>query len=728
MRKNKFIILLISFMMIFQTVSVFADEPTGKTGDGGTTTPSIPPSQATTSTITHISASSTVVGKPGETKEIRAFVDFTYPLDEGGFPMFGQYFTISGSADTKGNNNIFMLKSSDERVPGRAYRGNMPGDSVDFQFTVQIANNAQPGTYPVDINVYTSDGQSKTVTTYVRVEYDPKQASRLILSDIRVIPHNTEIEPGEKVVVGFGIENPTENEINNVEVKLEGMSPEGFTLEKDFNAKNFDTILPGEEKRMSFILSAGPNAKAGNHEFKVTLSYFDPHIEGGQSKSEKSFFLTLKKDPSNVSSVVIENLVTPANTLYPGKSSTLSFDVTNKGKKAAKRVLIKSHVEGDGLVNKSISQQFIETLAPGETQSFSFTYLATPASSTQNYPITIKVEYRDEDQVEGDPLTTEQYSGIFVSNPKKDSTGDGKEDKISTPKVIIRKYTFNPKLPEAGKEFSMDLEFQNTSSTKVVKNIKISMNSPKGMDSKETAGSNIFTPVDSSNTFFIDKIMPNGVVQKTINLYTVPDATAKTYNVTCSFEYENGSNNQFKAEEEIGIPVVQSSRLEIGEVQTMESFNVGEGAPLSVTFYNTGKVTLYNMMVRFESEDLEAQNSTYYIGKFLEGSTENYDIQINAMEPGEKKGNIVFSYEDSTGKKQEVKKEVKYTVNEAPAFDPNAPENQMPIEEPGTKDKILNILKKWYLWVGLLAVGGITFFVVKKLKKKKETKDLTLDV
>ena len=77
MRKNKFIILLISFMMIFQTVSVFADEPTEKPGNGGTTTPSTPPSQATASTITHISASSTVVGKPGETKEIRAFVDFT---------------------------------------------------------------------------------------------------------------------------------------------------------------------------------------------------------------------------------------------------------------------------------------------------------------------------------------------------------------------------------------------------------------------------------------------------------------------------------------------------------------------------------------------------------------------------------------------------------------------------------------------------------------------------
>lgn len=728
MRKNKFLILLISLVMIFQSVSIFADGPTGKTGDGGVTEPSTPPSQAAPSSITHISASSTVVGKPGETKEIRAFVDFNYPLDQSGFPMIGRYFTISGNADSKGNNNIFMLKGSDERMPGKEFRGRMMGGSIDLQFTVQIANNAQPGTYPIDINVYTSDGQTKSVTTYVRVEYDPRQASRLVLSDIRVMPNNMNIAPGEDVIAGFTIKNPTDNEINNVEVKLEGMSSDGFTLERDFNVKNFDTILPNEEKRVSFVLSAGPNAKAGNHEFKVTLSYFDQHIEGGQSKSEKSFFLTLKKDPSNVSSVVIENLVTPANTLYPGKSSTLSFDVTNRGKKAAKRVLIKSSVEGDGLVNKSISQHFIETLAPGETQSFSFTYLATPASSTQNYPITIKVEYRDEDQTEGDPLTTEQYSGIFVSNPKKDSSGDGKEDKISTPKVIIRKYTFNPKLPEAGKEFAMDLEFQNTSSTKVVKNIKISMNSPKGTDDKGSVGSNIFTPVDSSNTFFIDKIMPNGVVQKTINLYTVPDATAKTYNVTCSFEYEDGSNNQFKAEEEIGIPVVQSSRLEIGEVQTQEAFNVGEGTPLSVTFYNTGKVTLYNMMVRFESDELEAQNSTYYVGKFLEGSTENYDIQVNAMEPGEKKGNIVFSYEDSTGKKQEVKKEVKYTVSEAPAFDPNAPENQMPAEEPGLKDKILNILKKWYLWVGLLAVGGITFVVVKKLKKKKETKDLTLDV
>ena len=726
MRKNKFLILLISFMMIFQSVSVFAEGE--NTNNGGPTTPSTPPSQATTSTITHISASSTVIGKPGETKEIRAFVDFTFPLNENGNPMYNRDFTISGEADTEGNNNIYMLKGSDERFPWRESFRSFPGGTVDLKFTVQIANNAQPGTYGVKILVSTSDGQTKSVTSYVRVEYDPRQASRLILSDIRVIPNNTEIAPGEKVIAGFAIKNPTENEITDVDVTLDGMTDDGFTLERDFNTKNIGTILPGEEKRLSFVLSAGPNAKSGNHKFTVSVSFYDSQNTKGPSKSEKSFFLTLKKDPSNVSSVVIENLVTPANTLYPGKSSTLSFDVTNRGKKAAKRVLIKSSVEGDGLVNKSISQHFIETLAPGETQSFSFTYLATPASSTQNYPITIKVEYRDEDQTEGDPLTTEQYSGIFVSNPKKDSSGDGKEDKISTPKVIIRKYTFNPKLPEAGKEFAMDLEFQNTSSTKVVKNIKISMNSPKGTDNKESEGSNIFTPVDSSNTFFIDKIMPNGVVQKTINLYTVPDATAKTYNVTCSFEYEDGSNNQFKAEEEIGIPVVQSSRLEIGEVQTQEAFNVGEGTPLSVTFYNTGKVTLYNMMVRFESDELEAQNSTYYVGKFLEGSTENYDIQVNAMEPGEKKGNIVFSYEDSTGKKQEVKKEVKYTVSEAPAFDPNAPENQMPAEEPGLKDKILNILKKWYLWVGLLAVGGITFVVVKKLKKKKETKDLTLDV
>lgn len=711
MKKNIFIILL-ALTMIFQTVAIYADEETE------IKTPQ--PEPKISSQIVQVSGDSTNVGKPGDILDIRVFVDYTYS---------DSLFFISGNADAGNNNSVYMLSGSDSVDFRNRYRDNFRISNIgttSLNFKVQIANNASPGTYPVNIKIRTNDGATGEFTSYVRVEYDEKQASRLELSDIQIMPKSKDIMPGESVAVGFTVKNPTENTIQNVNVKLEGMSESGFTLAKDFNTKNFDKIYPGEDKNVSFVLRAGQNAAAGNYEFKVTLSYFDTQTEGGKGESQKSFFLTINQNYQNLSSVVVENLVTPANTIYPGKTARISFDLTNKGKRIAKRVLVKCGVEGEGLVNKSISQQFIETLNPNESKHFDFDFLATPASSTKNYPINIKVEYYDEFQNDKEPMTTEQYSGIFVSNPDK-ADGEQGENKISTPKVIVRKYTFNPKLPEAGKEFTMNLEFQNTSSDKVVKNIKISLTSPVG-ENKESAGSNIFTPVDSSNTFFIDKIAPNGVVSKEIKLYTVPDAIAKTYNVTCGFEYEDTKNNQFKASEEIGIPVVQPSRLEIGEIQTQTEFSVGDGAPLSVSFYNTGKVTLYNMMVRFESNEMEAQNSTYYVGKFMEGATENYDIQVNATEPGEKKGTVVFSYEDSSGEKQEVKKEVTWNVSEAPAFDPNDPMN-MPIEEePTFKDKMKDLLKKWYFWVIIVAIAIAIYVIIKKLKNKKDIKDLTLDV
>ena len=42
------------------------------------------------------------------------------------------------------------------------------------------------------------------------------------------------------------------------------------------------------------------------------------------------------------------------------------------------------------------------------------------------------------------------------------------------------------------------------------------------------AGGSVFTPVDSSNTFYIDNIPPKGRVEKKITMFTVPDAN-KTY-------------------------------------------------------------------------------------------------------------------------------------------------------------------------------------------------------
>ncbi len=57
----------------------------------------------------------------------------------------------------------------------------------------------------------------------------------------------------------------------------------------------------------------------------------------------------------------------------------------------------------------------------------------------------------------------------------------------------------------------MNLSFFNTNSQKTVRNIKIFLASDEKSDPENpSAGSNIFTPVDSSNTFYIDSIPPKG--------------------------------------------------------------------------------------------------------------------------------------------------------------------------------------------------------------------------
>ena len=277
---------------------------------------------------------------------------------------------------------------------------------------------------------------------------------------------------------------------------------------------------------------------------------------------------------------------------------------------------------------------------------------------------------------------------------------------------------------EAGKNFEMKLSFYNTNSSKTVKNIKIFLTSEPnvttGDNAKPTAGTSVFTPVDSSNTFYIDSIKPKGKVEKNITMFTIPDAAAKTHTITANFEYEDGSGEAYTATELIGIPVVQQSKLEVGELVYSPEAMVGDYAPVSVEFYNTGKTPLYNMMVKLEG-NFQTESGNYYIGNFANGSSDSFEGNVIPNEAGEIKGAVVFTYEDSTGEQQEIRHEFAMNVSEMtmPDIDDEFP----PMEEPGG---IKKLLKNKILWaVIILGAGGFGGF--KFYKKKKAEKDLDLD-
>lgn len=320
--------------------------------------------------------------------------------------------------------------------------------------------------------------------------------------------------------------------------------------------------------------------------------------------------------------------------------------------------------------------------------------------------------------------------GVGLSGDFGGSGGSGSDKIKNKPKLIIDKYGFEPSKPLAGEEFTMNLSFYNTNADKSVRNIKIFLTSQDTAVSANptdtrSPSSSVFTPVDSSNTFFISYIEPGGTVQKSINLSTSPTLAAKNYSVIANFEYEDKDGNEYTAQELIGVPIVQETKLQTSDITLPPEAFMGMPLDGGIEFYNTGKDTLNNLMVKLEG-DFHTDTKPYYVGNFQSGTSDSFQFDLVPNKPGETKGKVIFTYEDSTGKEQTFEKEFALGVSEQPQMSPEEMEANMQMEG-GMEQPKKGLLTPLNIGIGAAALAGIGAFVYKKRKNKKEQEDLTID-
>ena len=588
------------------------------------------------------------------------------------------------------------------------------GDSQKFNFNVEIDDLAPKGSYQIEIEINYEDylgAASTSDTIFVRVDSNPPQ---LNISRVDVLPNNT-VTPGQVFNVGIEFQNIGEVLAKDIKVSLEGLSESGFSLANGSKTQTIQSIPGGFKNYAVYQLKASKSMLTGSYRLELKLKY-------NESMEETlEFSVNVEKNKDNVSYLKMENLTYPTGSIGQNKEVLVSFDLRNQGQIDAKNIIIKADsMDMSGLVPKSVSLIKIDSILPGATESVTFKFITTQNGETKNYPIQINVDYEDELVAVGEKYNINQYIGIFAVAPGE-KTGN-----LSTPKLIIDKYNFDPSLVKAGENFTMNLSFFNTNSSKTVKNIKIFLTSDERTDANSnSAGGSVFTPVDSSNTFYIDSIPPKGRVEKSITMFTVPDAAAKTYTLTANFEYEDSAANPFEATELIGVPVIQTSKLETGEIGYSPEAYIGQSTPISLEFFNTGKVTLYNMMVKIEG-DFQTENGQLYIGNFTSGSSEYFEGYVIPNAPGELKGDLVFSYEDSTGQEQEIRKDFTLNVMDMP-MEPEFPGGMPPMEEVPSQGGIKGIFKSMLFWVILAIIAVITGIVILKKKKKKKLEAMEID-
>ena len=610
-------------------------------------------------------------------------------------------------------NQADAVLSIDSKVEGLTIKENTATvksikskETKTVYFTIAAKEDTKAGVYPATVTVL---GNSYPVSIQVD--------SNVVPSALEVgVEGKNVFVPGVEKQATFTIKNVGDRDAKNIRMEL--VNTEHVSVTENSNVKRINMISAKSSTNVTMKVRISSKYKGESVAVPIKITYLS---STGESTEDQQYVYLYTNATSAASEVTIGSVVSPTGTFDVDQNFTVKFNVSAKA--AAENIQVTA--EGDeGIVPKSQNLFFINKLNAGEVKQYAVTFAATRTAETSSHPIKITVTYGQGE----DATTINQYGSANIVNSKKDEKEAKEEEKDDViknkPKVIIGEYTITPTIVSAGENFEIELTFLNTSSLHSVHNLKanilpVEQEATSTSDANKDPG-NVFTPVDGSNTIYIADLGMGESYTKKLTMYTIPSASAKTYQVCVEMAYEDEKGNEMTATECIGIPVEQITKIEIGDIYT-DIGMVGMNTAFSATFYNRGRTNISNMMVYIEGEGFDIEENKYFIGTFEIGESETYEPQLIPNEAGILSGTLVVEYEDPNGKQQEIREPFEFEVEEMMMDDGMMPDDMMMEEPQGGSNKQLFI----YIGIGvaiLVVVIAIIIIVVKKGKAKRKAR------
>jgi len=578
--------------------------------------------------------------------------------------------------------------------------------------------NAKSGSYYINLNHAFSDKENNN--------YDESDSFSIKVinnshgPDINILEFNNsrnKIMPGDEFSLSALLANSSLHDGREVKIWIEGLELNKISLVDSEMGNYFADYRAGLEKILSFKFIASDKIKSGSYELIFKLEYKDSE----DKLYEKSFYYYVSiNSASQVGGAQVElfDIISPVKIFSVGETASISMKLKNIGLINAKNIKITAEPDDtDGaIVPKSSNVILTRELEVNETREINFDFAATTKSKTQNYVIKFLVEYENgnyDDQDKAEINFFEQYVGININNP------DEINNTQSKPKVIINGYSTDPMIVTAGSEFDLNLSFKNTHKNKRVENAKVSLVIDEAVTSTNEQQGNIFTPINGSTSFFIGDIAPGDIIKKKLRLYTLPMAISKNYAVDVNLEYEDENHLEITYSEKIGINVKQAIKLEIGEINIPKEILENQPGVVSFDFYNTGRVSLNNLLIKLEGEGLDVKQSAVYYGKVNTNTSDSYEGDFIPLKAGEQQGKIIITFEDDAG---EEKKETRdFIVNVKQKIEEISDGDNMIEKE--NKKSLLDRLDLWFGLISFLLI--ICYYVIKFIKhKKRDEKNL----
>lgn len=622
-------------------------------------------------------------------------------------------YNIRNDSDTPAYSVMVTMKMVDESkaplvfedVVQRVFLGNINSNtSKDAFFAVTTLKTAPAGVYALNLsyeykNAF-GNAFSTSETVYIKVVNESTEPT-LTVSNI-----NAE-KTGDSVMnLKLEIGNIGSMPAKNIKFSLLGLKSGGYTLSNATDAKYISKLDGNSTASISYQLNIPANAAAAGNDLSLKMDYTN---ESGKAYTETNqIFIPLGENNSKNPTLAINNLSASKKAVGSNEDFDVKMTLKNNGSMTAKKIKITLD-SGTSIVSRTMNPIYVDKLETGGSSDVSFTLFALEDTATKNYPLAINVEYEDE---YGNKQNASQYMGVYVENATSKAN--------TVPRIIVSNYSLDPSSVSAGETFKLNLTFLNTSRKEDVSNIKVTVKSDDGT----------FTPAGTGNTFFIEGISTKDSVDRELSMTVKPDAEQKSYPITVSFEYEDSKGNPYTSSETISVSVIQNPRLFIGDLNIATEAYVGQPFYLYADFYNMGKSTLYNLMVKAEG-NFEGQDLSYYVGNFASGSTDSFDTQIIPSTEGEMTGSIVFSFEDANGKVNEIRKDfTANVVNMEAQQGPMLDENGMPIDINGGMMPEGQQAKKsiwFYIIPAAVLIALIILLIIFLKKRRAKRKEMTLD-
>ena len=595
---------------------------------------------------------------------------------------------IENSEDFPFEINTMVTKKKISSISGR--------NTETVAFYLNVKKTAKAKTYPININMeYSSeDGGSYSTreTIYIKIENEYN------IPDLKLI--NTEITgkkliSGETKTVGFTIQNKGDLIAKDIEIQLSGFVNNQLLLDSPIDTIKLPSLEAGEAKSVFFNILADEELESGNYSLDVNIKYKDEY--GEEYRTETKAYLLVEAKGTQKTNFIFRNLKYPETEIGTYTDFDISFDLKNNGETDVNNIKV-SIDGGEEILPKSMSIKNIPKLEAGKEKNIQFTLFAKDNIESKNYPIKITVQYETGTGSRKEIETVEQYIGVLINSDDKE---------IGEPKIIIENYNYGSEFIEAGSEFPLEMSFYNTNN-KEVRNIRVSISSD----------GDVFSPIGSSNSFYIPNIP--GKARNLQKIYLKPkiDAEYKTYNIFADIEYEDTKGKTYSTKELISVPVIQKSKLVMGDVEFSSENFVGTPIALSVEFYNAGRGLMRNMIISIEG-DFETNEGSLYIGNLESGKNNYYDATIIPLSAGTLEGKITFNYDDEIDQNYIIEKEFSIEIMEQ--MEEIMPDDFMVDMEEYTEDN-----NKKYIIIGssALLIVIISYIFYKRRKKKLEEVDI----